>query len=144
MRTYSWWTFNGCDQSNLCTVKNYWSFWINMSYRRRYTEAFKPKNHPEANHWSVAFSINLCSFLLKTGFWGKEAWRPPSKWNTRLFFAFSKRTMATLDLKEMGKFLWEGRKKSLPCWLSQFSKTKLRQANFFPYLPKEFSHFLQI
>ena len=37
--------------------------------------------------------------------------------------------MATLGLKEMGKFLWEGREKSLPCWLSQFSK--------------EFSHFLQ-
>ena len=33
--------------------------------------------------------------------------------------------MATLGLKEMGKFLWEGREKGLPCWLSQFSKTKL-------------------
>ena len=33
--------------------------------------------------------------------------------------------MATLDLKEMGKFLWEGRKKVLPCWLSQFSFAKL-------------------
>ena len=34
----------------------------------------------------------------------------------------------------MGKFLWEGREKGLPCWLSQFSKTKLRQPtgqNFF-------------
>ena len=31
--------------------------------------------------------------------------------------------MATLGLKEMGKFLWEGREKGLPCWLSQFSKT---------------------
>ena len=30
--------------------------------------------------------------------------------------------MATLGLKEMGKFLWEGREKVLPCWLSQFSK----------------------
>ena len=29
--------------------------------------------------------------------------------------------MATLGLKEMGKFLREGREKSLPCWLSQFS-----------------------
>jgi hypothetical protein len=54
--------------------------------------------------------------------------------------------MATLGLKEMGKFLWEGREKSLPCWLSQFSKTKLRQLagqNFFSTFPKEFSHFLQ-
>ena len=29
--------------------------------------------------------------------------------------------MATLGLKEMGKFLWEGREKVLPSWLSQFS-----------------------
>ena len=29
--------------------------------------------------------------------------------------------MATLGLKEMGKFLWEGREKVLPCWLSQFN-----------------------
>ena len=27
--------------------------------------------------------------------------------------------MATLGLKEMGKFLCEGREKVLPCWLSQ-------------------------
>ena len=33
--------------------------------------------------------------------------------------------MANLGLKEMVKFLWEGREKGLPCWLSQFSKTKL-------------------
>ena len=35
--------------------------------------------------------------------------------------------MATLDLKKMGKFLLEGRDKRLPCWPSQFRKTKLRQ-----------------
>ena len=35
--------------------------------------------------------------------------------------------MATLGLKKMGKFLWEGREKSLPSWLSQFSFAKLRQ-----------------
>ena len=29
--------------------------------------------------------------------------------------------MTTLGLKEMGKFLWEGREKVLPSWLSQFS-----------------------
>ena len=32
--------------------------------------------------------------------------------------------MVTLGLKDMGTFLWEGREKSLPSWLSQFSKTK--------------------
>ena len=54
--------------------------------------------------------------------------------------------MATLDLNEMGKFLWEGRGKVLTCWLSQFSKTKLRQPTgqtFFSAFPKEFSYFLQ-
>jgi hypothetical protein len=29
--------------------------------------------------------------------------------------------MATLGLKEMGKFFWEGREKILLYWLSQFS-----------------------
>ena len=40
--------------------------------------------------------------------------------------------MATLGLKEIGIFLWEGRQKSWPNWLSQFSFAKLRQsAEFF-------------
>jgi hypothetical protein len=53
--------------------------------------------------------------------------------------------MATSGLKEMGKFLWEGREKSLPN-LSQFSFAKLRQPTgqtFFPTFPREFSNFLQ-
>ena len=54
--------------------------------------------------------------------------------------------MVTLGLKEMGKFLWEGREKNLPSWLSQFNFAKLRQPTgqtFSPTFPKEFSHFLQ-
>ena len=51
-----------------------------------------------------------------------------------------KKSMATLSLTEMGKFLWEGRGKGLPCWLSQYCKTKFRQlhnwANFF-FLPPQ-------
>ena len=52
--------------------------------------------------------------------------------------------MATLGLKEMGKLLWEGRAKGLPCWLPQFDfeKTKLRQPTGQTF-PKEFYHFLQ-
>ena len=42
--------------------------------------------------------------------------------------------MATLALKEMGKFLWEGREKSLPSWLSQ-SETA-NSADLFLHLPK--------
>ena len=33
----------------------------------------------------------IAHIFLTTGFWGKEAWRPTPKWNTRFFFAFSKR-----------------------------------------------------
>ena len=54
--------------------------------------------------------------------------------------------MATLSLKEMGKFLWKGREKGLPCWLSQFSFAKLRQLTgqtLLPNFQKEISHFLQ-
>jgi hypothetical protein len=50
--------------------------------------------------------------------------------------------MATYGLKEMGKFLWEGREKGLPYWLSQFRKTKVRQPTgqtFFSTFPKKFS-----
>ena len=63
------------------------------------------------------------------------------------FFIFQTNlAMATLGLKEMGKLLWEDREKVLPWWLSQFSKTKLRQPigqTFFSTFSKEFSHFLQ-
>jgi hypothetical protein len=54
--------------------------------------------------------------------------------------------MATLGLKEMGKFLWKGRKKLLPSGLCKFSFAKLGQPTgqtFFHTFPKEFSHFLQ-
>ena len=64
------------------------------------------------------------------------------KMEYQVFFCIfqKKSAMATLGLKEMGKFLWELEKKS------QFSKTKLRQPTgqtFFPTFPKEFAHFLQ-
>ena len=54
--------------------------------------------------------------------------------------------MGNLGLKEMGKFLWEGREKGISCRLSQFSFAKLKQPTgqtFFPTFPKEYSHFLQ-
>ena len=45
---------------------------------------------------------------LTTGFWGKEAWRPPQKWNTYLVFLYifqKNSAMATLSLEKMEKFL---------------------------------------
>ena len=41
--------------------------------------------------------------------------------------------MATLGLKEMGKFLWEVREKGLPCWLSQFTKIGKMQKKVWYY-----------
>ena len=45
--------------------------------------------------------------------------------------------MAILGLKEIGKFLWEGREKSLPSWLSQFSFASQRNfpISFKPKVP---------
>ena len=38
------------------------------------------------------------TLALTTGFWGKEAWHPTPKWNTRFFFAFSKWTQLWLPM----------------------------------------------
>ena len=53
--------------------------------------------------------------------------------------------MATLGLKEMGKFLWEGKEKILPCWrLEKLNwDSYVTGKTFFSNFPKEFSHFLQ-
>ena len=46
--------------------------------------------------WTKLFVVESYYFYLTTGFWGKEAWRPTPKWNTRFFFAFSNRTQLWL------------------------------------------------
>ena len=74
------------------------------------------------------------------------AFTPKMEYQVFLCIFQKNSTMATMGLKEMGKFLLKGREKGLPCWLFQFSKIKLRQPagqTFFPTYPKEFSHFLQ-
>ena len=57
--------------------------------------------------WAKFYCFRL-NFYLTTGFWGKEAWRPPPNWNTRFFFAFSKRTQLWLPywFEGNGKILW--------------------------------------
>jgi hypothetical protein len=47
--------------------------------------------------------------------------------------------MATLGLKEMGKFLWEDREKGLPGWQNETETAN--RADLFPYLPKRISPF---
>ena len=55
--------------------------------------------------------------LLTTGFWGKEAWRPITKWNTRFFFAFSKKNSAMATFGSNSKVRLENEKnKSLVLW----------------------------
>ena len=57
-------------------------------------------------------------FRKLTGFWGKEVWRPPSKWNARFFFAFTKR-YGYLRLGGNWKIPLGRLGKSPPSWLSQ-------------------------
>ena len=45
--------------------------------------------------------------------------------------------LATLDLKEMEKFLWEGMEKGLPYLLSQFRQNKLRQPSVIGKMQKK-------
>ena len=58
---------------------------------------------------------------------------PKMEYQVFLCIFQKKSSMATLGLKEMGKFLWEGREKGLSCWLSKFGKTKLRQPTVWYY-----------
>ena len=51
---------------------------------------------------------------------------PQMEYQVFLCISQTNSAMATLGLKGMGKFLWEGREKSLPSWLSQFSFAKDR------------------
>ena len=52
------------------------------------------------------------------------AFHPKMEYQVSLCIFQKNSAMVTLDLKEMGKFLWEGREKGLPCWLLQFSIAK--------------------
>ena len=53
------------------------------------------------------------------------AFTPKMEYQVFLCIFQKNSAMATLGLKEMGKFLWEGMEKGLPCWLSQFSFAKV-------------------
>ena len=69
---------------------------------------------PEMN-----FRLNINNrFLRERGM----ASNPKMEYQVFLCIFQNNSAMATLGLKEMGKFLWEGREKGLPFWLSQFSR----------------------
>ena len=72
----------------------------------------------------VQIQKNKCSlqYQLTDRLAGKKSWRPTHFSYYQTFFCIFQTNLATasLGLKEMGKFLWEGREKVLPCWLSQF------------------------
>ena len=87
----------------------------------------------ECNHWGRCLVIGRDTFChsiyirrvsftelvqtgLTTGFWGKKgiASTPTIEYQVFLFIFQKNSAMATLGLKEMGKFLWEGKKKVFP------------------------------
>ena len=53
--------------------------------------------------------------------------KPKMKYQVFLCIFQKNSAMAILGLKEIRKFLRKGREKGLPCWLSQLSKTNLKQ-----------------
>ena len=92
------------------TPKKVWPYWVDIQMCSSY-DIYSTTSCLSCigrYYWNktIYAHILLCSFIfhlswnhipiLTTGFWGKEAWRPPTKWNTRFFFAFSKRTQLWL------------------------------------------------
>ena len=61
--------------------------------------------------------IYVLKFLKERGMTSK----PKMEYQAFLCIFQKNSATATLGLKEMGRFRWEGREKGLPCWLSQFS-----------------------
>ena len=113
-KTHNWWQHQTKNPWNASNLGNGFSKFSSLS--NCYSESFNNR------------------FLRERGM----ASNPKMEYQGFLCIFQKNSAMATLGLKEMGKFLWEGREKVLPCWLSQFSKT------LFPIFPiKEFSHFLQ-
>ena len=80
-----------------------------------------------------------CPILFNNRFLRERGMASTPKMEYQVFLCiFQKNSaMATLGLKEMGKFLWKGRKKGLPCWLSQFSKPKVAIAKFIGKMQKK-------
>ena len=62
--------------------------------------------------------MGWASFPPRLGMWYPDTWISKLFW---LSIIQKNSAMATLGLKEIGKYIWEGREKGLPCWLSQFS-----------------------
>ena len=77
------------------------------------------------NFWNDFLFLEYFSLseLLNNRFLRKRGMASNLKMEYQVFLCiFQKNSaMATLDLNEMGEFLWEGREKGLSCWLSQFS-----------------------
>ena len=67
------------------------------------------------------FYYGICSKVFNNKFLserGMVASTPKMEYQVFLCIFQTNLAMATLGLKEMGKFLWEGSEKSLTCWLS--------------------------
>ena len=111
---------------------------FHLSQRKRRNEGLSPFKIWILNCTFKPIKVQLWPLLIiNTRFLRERGMASTSKMEYQIFLCiFQKNSaMATLGLKEMGKFLWEGREKGLPCWLSQFIKTKLRQSTgFCPYL----------
>ena len=72
----------------------------------------------------IVNSGNHFEYLFNNRFLREEGMASTPKMEYQVFLCiFQKNSaMATLGLKEMEKFLWDGRGKGMPCWLSQLKQ----------------------
>ena len=99
-----WWIFpikQKFDTTAAFSNDQNYSIWTSFQSASRLRNGQKTLSEIFPNSTSFKHSyykkaVALLNFCLTTGFWGKEAWRPTPKWNTRFFFAFSKRNQLWL------------------------------------------------
>ena len=98
-----------CGHSNdhLPTSSCPLSYWrtpfVLYMHVRVWTDIFLSLANYMCREIGIMYLLNQVSGIATTGFWGKEAWRPTPKWNTRFFFVFPKEIR--YGLKEFSHFL---------------------------------------
>ena len=130
-------------------LAQFWQFYSCLSRTDEFSVIFFAHFHEKRfvkekslSHFPLQFAYMSLDIFKIFGYscnWIEMASTPKMEYQVFICFFQKNSAMATLDLKEMGKFLWEGWEKGLPCWLSQFSFANW--AKNFPYLPKGFFWF---
>ena len=107
---------------NLIISLFFYSFDFKSSFLQQYimgTREIRRNNIILGGNFSAQMGHNVAKYFINNRFLRERGMVSNPKTEHQAFLCvFQKNsTIATLGLKEMGKFLWGGREKGLPCWL---------------------------